>query len=155
MNSRTLDTTAPANEKILADEFRRLSHYLTGAKASDYQISKYIRFHQLNAFGAARRFDRWLDAAAAWGGTSLALVDAYSGTFCRGCPIQRKLMVAIAILECSPPSFRIFDTPRGAGRWVYLRLATASVSCLAVLAASVMLFAPAHLCARIADRVSR
>jgi hypothetical protein len=153
-----LETTGAESGLIdarFAVEFQQLSRYLTGLAASDYQISKYMRFRQLNSLAPARRFDRFLDAAAAWGPPGLMLADTYSGTFCRASPIQRKLMAAVAILECSPPSFEIFDTPRGGARWAHLRLLIASFSGLLALAVSALLFAPAHFFAWIADRVSR
>jgi hypothetical protein len=155
MTLQTIGVQGSTNEASIAEEFQRLSRYLTGVEASDYQISKYIRFHRLNALAPARGFDRFLDTTAAYGLLGLMLADAYSGTFCKASRVQQKLMATIAILECSPPSFEFFDTPRGEARWAFLRLLTASVSGVLVLAVSVILFAPAHVFAHIAGRVSR
>jgi hypothetical protein len=155
MTLETIGVQSSTNEASAAEEFRRLARYLTGVEASDYQISKYIRFHRLNAIAPADGFDRFLDTAAAFGPLGLRLADAYSGTFCRAAPLQQRLMATVAILECSPPGFEIFDTPRGEARWAYLRLATAAASGLLALAVAAMLFAPVHIGVRLAGRVSQ
>jgi hypothetical protein len=155
MTLQTIGVHGSTNEASVAEEFQRLARYLTGVEASDYQTSKYIRFHRFNAVAPAGGFERFLDTAAALGPLGLRLADAYSGTFCRAAPLQRKLMATVAILECSPPSFEIFDTPRGEARWAYLRLATAAASGLLALAVAAMLFAPVHIGARLAGRVSQ
>jgi hypothetical protein len=154
MTLRTIGVQGSANEARVAEEFQRLARYLTGVEASDYQISKYMSFHRLNALAPAGGFDRFLDTAAAFGPLGLRLADAYSGTFCRAAPLQRKLMATVAILECSAPGFEIFDTPRGEARWAYLRLATAFVSGSLALAVAAILFAPVHIGVRLAGRVS-
>jgi hypothetical protein len=155
MTLQTIGVQGSTNEASVAEEFQRLARYLTGVEASDYQISKYIRLHRLNALAPDGGFERFLDTAAAFGPLGLRLADAYSGTFCRAAPLQRKLMATVAILECSPPGFEIFDTPRGEARWAYLRLATASVSGLLTLGVAAILFAPVHIGARLAGRVSQ
>ncbi len=148
-------STAPVETDLFADEFRKLTRYLTGMEASGYQQSKYAEFRRISALEASGWFDAFLDAVARSGFIGLALSDAYSGTFYRGAAIQKKLAATLAILECSPPSFGYFDAPGGdRGRLYFRIIAVAASGAIALLAAS-FIFALPHLCAFLADRVLR
>lgn len=110
-------TTAIAYDPaVLADEFGRYARYLTGQSATPYQAEKYVACHRQRQLGPQGAFDDFLLRISGYGRLGLTLADAYSGLFSRSSLLRKKLMAALSILECSPPSFAALDAPDRGGR---------------------------------------
>ncbi|MGH7321131.1 MAG: hypothetical protein ACRELA_16100, partial [Candidatus Rokuibacteriota bacterium] len=98
----------------LDDECRVFSRYLIGALPGDYILAKYRDAHaRLPALGggAPARFDALLLALSARRPILARLVDSYARVFIRHSRVRVKLVVLLAILECSPPTSPHFDGP--------------------------------------------
>lgn len=129
----------------LAIELQRFARYLIGATATPYQIENYIRFHRRHPLAAKSAFDGLLYRMARKGGVGLALADAYSGLLARTGLLRAKLVATLAILEVSPPSFRVLDapSPRGKAAWIGSGFRGAMAAAAFICAAAVLV--PAHI----------
>lgn len=125
----------------LAVEMQRLARYLIGATPTAHQIGKYIDFHRQHPLSAQDGFDRLLTIVARSSGVGLALADAYSGLLARRSLVRAKLIVALALLECSAPSFAIIDAPRGG----YLSVAMRGAAAVFAFAFAALVLVPAQL----------
>jgi NADH dehydrogenase len=113
----------PLGDVALEAEFRRNASYVAGAAPTRYQTEKYLDFHQRRHLETRNAFDAFLLRLSRMGGIGLALADSYSGLFFRRSIVRSKLVLALAILESSSPSFAALDAPDPGGRFVWLRLA--------------------------------
>lgn len=120
------------DDTTLEREFTQLARYVAGQSATAYQTAKYLDAHEACALTPVTRFDRLLVALARTGGIGLAIADSYSGVLYRTATLRAKLVATLAILECSPPSYAVFDRPDQGGALVFLRMG-ASVAANAVL----------------------
>lgn len=158
MNDRTLTPAASAAESAdeheLGIEHMRLARHVAGVEASDYQISKYLDFHRLKSVEPLNDFDRLLWRVSR-SGVGLILADAYTGTLYRSSIVRVKLMITIAILECSPPSFSVLDKPEPGGGWVFVRMALRVGLAAFVLMTAALLIGPAHFWYRVTGRAKR
>jgi hypothetical protein len=148
MNDRAVVPAAAggqiADEQELGAEHARLARYVAGVEATPYQISKYVDFHQRREVEPLNEFDAFLLRLSSWGRPGLALCDAYTGTLYRSSIVRVKLMITVAILECSPPSFVELDKPESNERWVFvsmfLRIALSAIALFVAL----LVIAPFH-----------
>lgn len=99
------------SEAALEAECGRLTRYLLGEAPSSYVVACYLRAHRASpAFAPQDAFDRVaLRLAAAPLGAPLA--DAHARLFAPTSTLRRKLVLLLAILETSAPSFRRVDAP--------------------------------------------
>lgn len=126
----------------LARECRRFAQHLIGLEPTAYQISKYADFHRVRPIGPRCAFDGALYALTR-SGLGLVLADAYTGTLYRKSLVRTKLMLSVAILECSPPSFVVLDRPDSG--FVYFRMAARTGVAALMLLAAVLVIAPLHV----------
>jgi nucleoside-diphosphate-sugar epimerase len=137
------DDTAPAER--LAREFQRHARYVAIVEPTPYQQRKYLEFHVRRALAPANRFDALLLGLSRAGGVGLALADSYSSLLYRQSVVRAKLVLALAILESSPPSCAVLDRPDRGGRLTLFHLAwRGGLAALSFLCAALLL-APAHL----------
>jgi hypothetical protein len=134
-----------AEDADLAREFRLFAAHLVGSAATAYQISKYVDFHARKDMAPRSRFDGFLVGVARSGSIGLALADGYSGFLARRCLLRKKMMAALAILECSPPSFGVLDAPESGGALVYLRMGVRVGLAVLVALIGVLVLAPAQI----------
>ena len=129
-----------ASERELEAECDVFARYLTGSGASDYLKRKYREAHAQaqGALGApSSAFDRALVAVARRGIWCTRSADAHARLFASGGLLRKKLVLVLALLECSAPA-RV-DVPRsrsGAGfflRAAWLGTSFALLACLATL----------------------
>lgn len=123
-------------------ECRRFTRHLIGLEPTTYQISKYADFHRVRRIGPRCAFDGALYALTR-SGVGLVLADAYTGTLYRRSLVRTKLMLSVAILECSPPSFVLLDRPDRS--FVFLRMALRTGVAALWLLAAVLVIAPLHV----------
>lgn len=142
--ARAAPETAEADE-VLAEEFRRLTRYLTGMSPSAYQCAKYCEAHRRRNLAPAGAFDSFLVRRARGSGLGRALADAYAGAFARQSALRAKMMLALAILEASPPSFAALDTPAAPGGRALAALPLRTAVAGLALAAALVLYAPVHI----------
>ena len=135
-----------APDPSLRRECRAYCRYLVGSDPTDYVVRKYVEFHRGRPRAAA--FDRFLLAVSHAGTLGTRLADAYASRFARGNVVQRKLVLALALLECSPPAFEVLDRPRAGGvALAYPRLVASALVYGVSLVVATVLFAPVHVVA--------
>ena len=142
--------TSPGLER----ECRVFARYLTGQEPSGYIIEKYQDFHQkIGVRGGAARFDRFLVSTAACGPYWTRLADSYGTMFRRNSVLREKLVVVLALLECSPPAFETLDhVPPGGLAGAGLRLILGGMNYALALLIGSLLFSPVRLWMAIGER---
>jgi hypothetical protein len=130
----------------LERECQSYTRYLIGQPPTPYVVEKYRDFHQkMGAAEVGDRFERFLVAASARGPLWTRLADSYVRVWRKNSNVRKKLVVTLALLECTPPGFQEIDHAPGGG-WLgalfRLTLSAAGFAC-AVMTAS-LLFGPVH-----------
>ncbi|MEJ7607140.1 MAG: hypothetical protein WKF37_12955 [Bryobacteraceae bacterium] len=100
---------------LLRQECIALASYLTGLKPSGYVIRKYVAYHE-DRPGLVDPFDRILLNTTGWGNLTLWLADVYCTRFRKHSELRRRLVVTLALLECSPETAAYLDSPSYSNR---------------------------------------
>lgn len=118
--------------------------YLSGMAPTPYLVEKYLDFHQkLGEKARADAFDSFLIEVSARGRIWARLADSYARIFRPDSLLRKKLILVLALLECTPPSFEALDrVPAGGLPGTIFRLAGASARFLAALIVGAALFTP-------------
>jgi hypothetical protein len=133
----------------LERECRSYAQYLTGNEPSLYVIEKYRDAHQrCSALEGLKGdpFDQFLVETSARGPGWARLADSYASRFRKQSVLRRKLVTALAILECAAPSFEFLDrVDRGSTIGAILRLAFGAALYAVHVRVAVALFTPARV----------
>jgi hypothetical protein len=103
----------------LERECRVYCRYLLGRSPDEYVLQKYQAFHaheRAAVVQTADRFDRLLLSASLCCPFSARLVDTYANHFFKRSVVRKKLVLLLAILECSPATYRLIDSTDRGGR---------------------------------------
>src|SRR5512143_1356579 len=85
--------------------------YLTNREPSPYILEKYEEGHRYRELSSGSgSFDRFLVRAAGRNVFYAGLVDAYCGIMARRSLFRKKMMLLLAILECSYPAHDAIDS---------------------------------------------
>lgn len=107
-------------------ECRLYCRYLIGETPNDYVVEKYALYHSRNdarAILAEDRFDSLLLRFSRISPLTTGLVDAYISVFRKHSVVRKKLVLLLAILECTPSSFPKLDsTDDGSRPWICARM---------------------------------
>ena len=140
----------------LERECRSYTRYLTGQRPSPYVIDKYRDFHGKSDALADLKFDsfdQFLVETSARGPFWARLADSYASRFRKESAVRKKLVVALAILECAPPSFEVLDAVDcGGTAGAILRLGWGAAVCVVCVLVSLALFGPVRLGQMLARR---
>ncbi len=123
---------------MLGRECEIFCRYLTGRAPDPYVQEKYEEGHRHRELSSGSGpFDRFLSGTAGRSVFFAGLVDAYCGLLARRSLFRKKLMLLLAILECSYPAHDAIDSAdvSRAGR-LYLGFAGHAVAYVATLALS-------------------
>jgi len=138
------------NTVQLERECRTYTRYLIGKAATPYVVEHYLDFHQKSDVTEALkfdRFDRYLVRVSAWRPFWARLADTYASVFDRNSAVRKKLVVTLALLECTPPSFEMLDRiDRGGPLGAAVRLGLGAARYALVLIVSFAIFTPVRLC---------
>ena len=133
----------------LETECLTYTRYLIGQQASPYVLAKYRQAHQaIPALAAppADPFDDFLVRFSARAPLAAALADAFCCRFFKRATVRKKLVLALALLECAPGSASAIDSPGSGGRTAaLLRLAAGISSAAALLLVSALVLGPIRL----------
>lgn len=137
-------------ERVESAELRvecvRMCRYLVGCAPREYVIERYIRGHAARPdwFTPCSALDRTLSSAASV--LPLRVVDATSRFALPGSIVRRKLVLLVAILENTPPTCELFETPDVSGRiGFYLRMIPKGIGLLGALLLGTVLITPLHI----------
>jgi hypothetical protein len=138
----------------LERECRSYAQYLTGRQPDEYVIRKYIECHEIGRIPPSDdAFDGWLAAVAARGPFPARVADAYASRFLKYGSLRKKLVLTLALLECSPGSFELLDrVDPGGVPGTLARLAWRVLVFGGALALSLVLFLPVRAWLGLFDR---
>lgn len=140
----------------LEEECRTFTRYLVGTDPSPYVIAKYCEAHVASPAFRESRFDRQLTRVARWRPVTAFAADTYARFFVPRGALRKKLVLALAILETSPPFFREFDHPPTGGRAAQaLRLGARLLAFAPTLLIATIVFLPVHVLAAGRERTGR
>jgi hypothetical protein len=132
----------------LEQECRTYTRYLIGQQPTEYVIAKYKGYHQLFK-RETTRFDSFLVNLSARAPWLTAMVDGYAVRFRKHSPVRSKLVLTLALLECSAPSFRYLDeTDASQPSILYLSLGLRVAAHIVMLLVAIIVFLPVQLIAR-------
>lgn len=133
----------------LERECRTYTRYLVGQNPTKYVIEHYIDFHcKSDALNRDKLngFDQFLVVFSGRNYINARLADCYTSLFCKESVVRKKLVLTLALLECTPPFFVSLDrVDRGGTIGAIARLARGVVQYVLALAVSVVLFTPVRL----------
>ena len=104
------------NTAQLERECRTYTRYLIGQAPTEYVIERYLRFHkELPAKDSlkAEPFDDFVVRVSARSPLWVRLADCYASLFRKNSVVRKKIVLTLALLECTTPSFEILDQTRG------------------------------------------
>ncbi|HVS08711.1 MAG TPA: hypothetical protein VMS76_02470 [Planctomycetota bacterium] len=142
----------------LEREARVLGRYLSGAEPSAYVLAKYAEAHRLALpqLEPESRFDELLVAFARGGTFRAYMADAHARGFRPASLLRRKLVLLLAILECSPQGGDLDAPDPGSRAGFALRAAFDGARFTLAVAAGALLALPVHvLCALSRPRGAR
>jgi hypothetical protein len=142
----------------LEQECRTYARYLTGRSPEPYVVAKYLECHAVCGarVAPADSFDRWLTEASARGPFRARLADTYASRFLKQAAVRRKLVLMLALLECSPRSFASLDAAGGGGLpGTFVSLAFGAALYAGVLALAVLVFLPAQASMAVLGRTGK
>ena len=138
----------------LERECRSYAQYLTGQTPNQYVIDKYLDFHQ--KFGAhqrIQRFDLFLLRISARGPFCARLADSYASIWRKDSVLRKKVVLTLALLECTPPTFETLDhVPAGGWIGAVLRLGVGATSYALTALMAAAFFLPARLWMAVRER---
>jgi hypothetical protein len=133
---------------VLEKEFRQFARAIAKAGGTSYQLAKYLDVHARRPIGARTAFDAFLLNIARSGAPGLWLADSYSGLFARKSVLRVKLVLAMALLECSGPSFEELDRPTASGAMAWIHMGLAGAGAAFGVMFGLLLFLPAKILLR-------
>lgn len=142
----------------LDDECSGYCRYLTGRRATDYVASKYAAAHvhrRRELTAAPRTFDRLLWRLSTQGVWATRLADGYARFMAPSGVLRKKLVLLLAILECSPPFYEFVDSADAHGNVAAcVRLAVSMALGGAISLAALVAIGPFHLLHAIFHRLA-
>ena len=129
-------------------ECRTFVHYLIRRDPEPYVLGKYAEYHSQQGarVAPADPFDRFLLDVSICGPFWTRLADTYASRFHKHAAVRKKLVLTLALLECSRGSFEILD--RATARGVVsacARLGWRVAVYAACLLTSMLLFLPVRI----------
>jgi len=126
-------------------EARVLGRYLVRAEPPSYVVGKYIDYHRRHP-QTGDRFDRFLLALSSRAPFLAAVADSYCSRFCKQSLLRRKLVLLLALLECSAESSRYLDSSDGAnGVLLWATMGWHAGLHVLALAVSLIVVLPVHV----------
>jgi hypothetical protein len=128
----------------LERECRSYAEYLAGRPPDEYVIGKYIECHEIGRIApASDAFDAFVTACAARSPFLARIADAYASRFLKYGSLRKKLVLVLALLECSRGTFEVLDrVDPGGVPGTIARLAWRVFVFAGALALSLVLFPP-------------
>jgi len=113
------------NTKILEKECKTFCKYLSGIKANDYVIEKYLKYHSISKIEEINKppiFDNLLLKIARIHPVFTKFIDIYTKFLKPQTIFRFKLSYLLAILEVSSPYYEKIDFTKGIGKLNFLIL---------------------------------
>lgn len=135
-------------DPALRSELAVFGRYLVGRDPGAYALSWYTTWHRgggASEVAHAARIDRALVAFARVHPLLTRVADAYGVRFRRAGLLRRKLVLVLALIECSPGNWRTVEEPGGGGRvGATFRIALRGLTESLALIAGAIVLLPVH-----------
>ena len=143
------------SQNRLEQECYTYGRYLIEQDPKPYVVRKYIAYHA--QFGARIApnddLDRFLTEISGRGPFWARLADTYASRFHKRAAVRKKLVLMLALLECSPGSFEYLDGVSGGGvPKTLLRLAWRAAAYAGTMVMAVLLLMPVQAWAAVFGR---
>jgi len=128
-------------------ECRVYARYLTGQEVDRYVAGKYAGCHATGRIAEPTEpFDCSLTDVSVRGPLWTRLADAYASRFRKDCVLRKKLVLTLALLECSPATFEYLEgVSSGSRAGALVRMAGDGMLFAAALPLAILLFFPVQL----------
>ena len=153
------------NERLAADsaaldaECRAFCVYLIGKEASDYIRQRYYEAHRRTDLvhqEPSNSFDRFVIRFGQRGILCARMADVYTRWFYRRSALRSKLLLLMAILECSRSTYGLFEASKSHSRALcYLVLMIQGIRWVLFLMASLLFFSLSYLVVKFLDRIRK
>jgi hypothetical protein len=144
-----MDMSFSQTPQTLDHECTAFSNYLIHRTPTPYILAKYREAHQASPRLAnynPQPFDQLLVALSAQNAWTTAMVDAYAALCYRNAMVRKKMVVLLAILESSAPTYAAFDEiDSGGARMFLLRLVMHGVMFALTVLLALLFLLPLHL----------
>ena len=152
-------TNAQSGPHALDDECRVFAQYLTGHDPTPYVRDKYRDAHVGNTavtLTPKTPFDAFLLRIALTCPLLMKTVDGYSALLLKRSVLRKKLVLLLAILECSPPTHTCFDRPDASAPFLlYTRSLAVGLLFSLSLILGIVLLVPFHLVYTLQSKTAR
>jgi hypothetical protein len=138
----------------LERECRTYTWHLIRQDPTPYVVEKYRDFHQKSEAAKGQDpFDRYLVATSARGPVWARLSDCYASRFRKDSALRKKLILTLALLECTAPSFESLDrVPSGGSVGAAIRLGFYAMGYAASVLVAAIVFTPVRLWMKLRGR---
>ena len=136
-----------ANTNSTASECEVFTKYLLGCSPQPYVVRKYAEAHDVAAvFSTGSGFDNLLVRVASAHPALTRLADSYARMFVPKGLLRKKLVLLLAILETSAPSYQLIDAVDGGGKAALLfRLVFKGLAFAISVVAATIFFLPLQM----------
>jgi hypothetical protein len=131
----------------LERECRVYTRYLIRQNPTPYVIEKYKDFHEKSeAAKELDSFDLFLVKTSARGSVWARLADSYASRFRKDSALRKKLILTVALLECTAPAYARLDlVPPGGFPGAAIRLGLSAIGYAAAVLVAAAIFTPVRL----------
>jgi hypothetical protein len=142
------------NPSRMERECRAYARYLTGQEMDGYLAGKYAGCHATGRIAEPTEpFDCFLTDVSVRGPMWTRLADAYASRFRKDCVLRKKLVLTLALLECSPSTFEYLDGVSSGGRaGALVRMAGEGLLFAVALPLAILLFFPVQMWITVTER---
>jgi hypothetical protein len=138
------------NQSRMQRECSVYARYLTGQEADGYLAGKYAGCHAAGRIAEPTApFDRFLTNVSVNGPLWTRLADTYASRFRKDSALRKKLVLTLALLECSPSTFEYLD---GVSSRALLRMAGDGLLYAVSLPLAILLFLPVQVWMTVTER---
>jgi hypothetical protein len=154
-----MNERSPTHDVALDAECSAFCAYLVGREASEYIRQRYREAHRqtdLVPQDHSNAFDRFIVRFGQRGILCTRMADIYTRWFYRRSALRSKLLLLMAILECSKSTYSLFEASQSSSKTRFgLRLLAQGIRWVLCLIASFVFFSVSYPVAKCADRIGK
>lgn len=137
------------NAAQLERECRTYTRYLIGRAPTEYVIERYLHFHKelpAEVSLKAEPFDDFVVRVSARSPLWARLADCYASVFRKNSDVRKKIVLTLALLECTTLSFETLDQTRGGTQLgTMIRLGCGVAQYVLAVVVSAVIFTPVRM----------
>ena len=154
-----MNERSSANDVALDVECSAFCAYLVGREASEYIRRRYCEAHHRTDLvhqDYSNSFDRFIIRFGQRGILCTRMADVYTRWFYRRSALRSKLLILMAILECSKSTYSLFEASQSHSKArFWLGLMVQGIRWILCLIASFAFFSGSYPVVKCADRIGK